>query len=92
MDNREVAEVAFNEADRVNAKKNIDKLVRLASAYKMYMQQHNYAQDMLKQYKSLLKDSGFTHEDVISVITLTRRDSLNKYVIQEAGNIKEVEI
>lgn len=92
MDKREQAENAFKEADKANAKESIDRLVRLATAYKMYVAQDSHAKAMLKQYKDALKDSGFTHSDVIAVVTLTARDSLNKYVIQEAGNIKEVKI
>lgn len=91
MDSREQAENAFKEADKANAQESIERLVRLATAYKIYLKEDFYAKSLLKQYKDALKDSRFTHSDVIAVVTLTSHDSLNKYVIQEAGNIKEVE-
>lgn len=89
MDDREIAENAFREADRANAKPNIDKLVMLANLYKFHIQQHVYAQETLKHYKDALKNSGFTHDDVVAVVTLMKRDPINKYIIREAGEIKE---
>lgn len=89
MDNRQAAEQAFKDADKVNAKPNIDKLVLLANMYKSYIRQNIYTHELLKQYKDALKDSGFKHDDVVAVITLMTRDPINKYIIREAGEIKE---
>lgn len=89
MDDREIAENAFREADRANAKPNIDKLVLLANMYKSYIRQNIYTHELLKQYKDALKDSGFKHDDVVAVVTLMTHDPINKYIIREAGEIKE---
>lgn len=91
MESREKAELAFIEADKANAKKTIEKLNALVDTYKVCINQELYSKELKRQYNELLKKSDFTHNDVIAALVLRQKDSLNKFIINQAGEVAKNE-
>lgn len=86
MTNRERADDAFNQADVANSQKRIDSLKELAGMYSNFLKQKAYTGLLLSQFKDKLKNTDFRLDDVISVLTLSNKDSLNKIIIIKSSN------
>lgn len=86
MTNRERADDAFNQADIANSQKRIDTLKELAGMYSNFLKHKAYTGLLLSQFKDKLKNTDFKLDDVISVLTLSNKDTLNKTIIIESSN------
>lgn len=85
MTDREIADKAFDDADKINSQKRIDELVGLASMYKGVLSQKAYASALMSRFKEKLKESEFKLDDVITVLNLQSKDDYNACILQEAA-------
>lgn len=85
MTSREIAEKAFNDADKANSQKRIDELQSLTSEYKVCLREQIFARERMRRFKERLKESEFNLDDIITVHNLQNKDDYNACILQEAA-------